>query len=58
MTDPEITLAYCRAYNRWLADFCRDSAGHPVPIAHLTLIDPEVRPPSYVVPSTTAAAAT
>jgi hypothetical protein len=27
VTDPEITLAYMRAYNRWIADFCRDSAG-------------------------------
>ncbi len=24
VTDPEITLAYQRAYNRWIADFCRD----------------------------------
>jgi uncharacterized protein len=41
VTDPEITLAYCRAYNRWLADLCRDTAGRLVPIAHLTLLDPE-----------------
>jgi predicted TIM-barrel fold metal-dependent hydrolase len=39
--DPEITLAFMRAYNRWLADFCRDSNGRLVPIAHLTLLDPE-----------------
>ena len=26
-TDPEISLAYARAYNRWIADFCRDSGG-------------------------------
>jgi predicted TIM-barrel fold metal-dependent hydrolase len=39
--DPEISLAYCRAYNRWIADFCRDSGGRLVPIAHLTLLDPE-----------------
>jgi predicted TIM-barrel fold metal-dependent hydrolase len=39
--DPEITLAYMRAYNRWIADFCRDSDGRLVPIAHLTLLDPE-----------------
>ena len=37
--DPEITNAYCRAYNRWIADFCRDSAGRLVPIAHLSLSD-------------------
>ena len=39
--DPELTLAYQRAYNRWIADFCRDSGGRLVPIAHLTLLDPE-----------------
>ena len=39
--DPEISLAYQRAYNRWIADFCRDSGGRLVPIAHLTLLDIE-----------------
>ena len=37
--DPEITNAYCRAYNRWIADFCRDSGGRLIPIAHLSLSD-------------------
>ena len=32
--------AYARAYNRWIADFCRDSGGRLVPIAHLSLGDP------------------
>jgi predicted TIM-barrel fold metal-dependent hydrolase len=41
VTDPELTVAYQRAYNRWIADFCRDSGGRLVPIAHLSLIDPE-----------------
>jgi len=41
VTDPEISLAYQRAYNRWIADFCRDSGGRLVPIAHLGLLDPE-----------------
>ena len=41
LTDPELSLAYCVAYNRWIADFCRDSGGRLVPIAHLTLLDPE-----------------
>ena len=41
LTDPELSLAYCRAYNRWIADFCRDSAGRLVPIAQLTLLDVE-----------------
>jgi predicted TIM-barrel fold metal-dependent hydrolase len=38
--DPELTVAYQRAYNRWIADFCRDSGGRLVPIAHLSLLDP------------------
>ncbi|NNL84213.1 MAG: amidohydrolase [Myxococcales bacterium] len=38
--DPELTVAYQRAYNRWIADFCRDSAERLVPIAHLSLLDP------------------
>jgi predicted TIM-barrel fold metal-dependent hydrolase len=41
LEDPELTLAYQRAYNRWIADFCRGSGGRLVPIAHLTLLDPE-----------------
>lgn len=40
LTDPELSLAYARAYNRWIADFCRDSGGRLVPIAMLTLLDP------------------
>ncbi len=40
-SDPEITVAYQRAYNRWIADFCRDSGGRLVPIAHLSLMDIE-----------------
>jgi predicted TIM-barrel fold metal-dependent hydrolase len=39
VTDPEITTAYQRAYNRWIADFCRDRGGRLVPIAHLSLVD-------------------
>jgi predicted TIM-barrel fold metal-dependent hydrolase len=38
--DPELTLAYMRAYNRWIVDFCSDSGGRLIPIAHLTLSDP------------------
>ncbi|MGD8417260.1 MAG: amidohydrolase family protein [Pseudomonadales bacterium] len=41
LTDPELSLAYCRAYNRWIADFCRESGGKLVPIAQLTLLDVE-----------------
>ena len=41
LTDPELSLAYVRAYNRWIADFCRSSGGRLVPIAQLTLLDPD-----------------
>jgi predicted TIM-barrel fold metal-dependent hydrolase len=37
--DPEISAAYCRAYNRWIVDFCAGSAGRLVPIAHVSLGD-------------------
>lgn len=40
LDDVELSIAYARAYNRWIADFCRDSGGRLVPIAHLTLLDP------------------
>jgi uncharacterized protein len=39
--DPEISLAYCRAYNRWIADFCRVGNGRMVAVAQLTLLDIE-----------------
>ena len=39
--DAELSDAYARAYNRWIADFCRDSGGRLVPVAHLSLSDPE-----------------
>ena len=39
-TDAEIAHAYTRAYNRWIVDFCADSAGRLIPIAHLSLGDP------------------
>src|SRR5258708_19068584 len=40
LTDVELSQAYCRAYNRWIADFCRASKGPLIPIAHLSLGDP------------------
>ena len=40
LTDTELSQAYCRAYNRWIADFCRGSRGRLIPIAHLSLGDP------------------
>jgi len=41
LDDAELSQAYCRAYNRWIADFCRPSKGRLVPIAHLSLGDPQ-----------------
>ena len=41
VTDPELSLAYARAYNRWIADFCRPTGGRLVPIAQLPLVDPK-----------------
>jgi predicted TIM-barrel fold metal-dependent hydrolase len=40
--DAVLADAYARAYNRWIADFCRDSGGRLVAIAHLNLDDPEL----------------
>ncbi|MGH8010732.1 MAG: amidohydrolase family protein, partial [Candidatus Binatia bacterium] len=37
--DIELSAAYCRAYNRWIADFCADSGGRLIPIAHISLGD-------------------
>lgn len=31
--DPELSLAYARAYNRWIVDFCSDSNGRLVPLS-------------------------
>ena len=42
VTDVDLSDAYARAYNRWIADFCRDSGGRLVPIAHLSLGDVEL----------------
>jgi uncharacterized protein len=39
--DPAYALAHARAYNRWIEDFCAGSGGRLVPIAHLTLGDPD-----------------
>jgi predicted TIM-barrel fold metal-dependent hydrolase len=38
--DIELSSAYCRAYNRWITEFCADSGGRLVPIAHISLGDP------------------
>jgi predicted TIM-barrel fold metal-dependent hydrolase len=39
--DPKVATAYCRAYNRWLVDFCSVDRRRLVPIAHICLMDPE-----------------
>jgi predicted TIM-barrel fold metal-dependent hydrolase len=39
--DPQLATAYCRAYNRWLVDFCAADRRRLVPIAHVCLKDPE-----------------
>jgi uncharacterized protein len=40
--DVELSDALARAYNRWIADFCRDSGGRLVAVAHLSLADPHL----------------
>ncbi len=39
--DEEYTQAHLRAYNRWIVDFCSDSDGRLLPVAQLSLGDPE-----------------
>ncbi len=39
VSDAELAAAYTRAYNRWIIDFCSDSGGRLVPIAHISLSD-------------------
>lgn len=41
VADPELSAAYCRAYNRWIVDFCSESGGRLIPIAHLSGSDPQ-----------------
>ncbi|ETW92963.1 MAG: hypothetical protein ETSY1_41325 [Candidatus Entotheonella factor] len=39
--DPKLATAYTRAYNRWLAEFCRANPKRLFPVAHASLLDPE-----------------
>ena len=39
--DEAIWWEGCRAYNRWLVDFCGADRRRLVPIAHISLLDPE-----------------
>jgi predicted TIM-barrel fold metal-dependent hydrolase len=41
VADPELALAYSRAYNRWIVDFCRTDPSRLYPIAHITLLNPK-----------------
>ena len=38
--EPQLATAYCRAYNRWLVDFCNENPQRLYPIAHVSLLDP------------------
>ena len=40
VTDPGLATAYTRAYNRWLAEFCRAEPNRLYPVAHISLLDP------------------
>jgi len=41
VSDPAYALAHARAYNRWIEEFCAASGGRLVPVAHLSLGDPD-----------------
>jgi uncharacterized protein len=41
VTDGQLATAYTRAYNRWLAEFCRTDPRRLYPVAHISLLDPE-----------------
>ena len=41
VSDPALALAYTRAYNRWIADFCRHKPDRLYAAAHITLLNPE-----------------
>ena len=37
--DPQLSLAYAKAYNRWICDFCSDTDGRLIAAAHISLAD-------------------
>lgn len=39
--DADYAQAMTRAYNRWIVDWCSDSGGRLIPVAHLSLGDPK-----------------
>ena len=40
LDDPELSGAYCRAYNRWITEWCSEGEGRLFAAAHLSLLDP------------------
>ena len=42
VTDPLLADAYSRAYNRYIVDFCSYNRKRLIPVAHITLRDPEL----------------
>ena len=40
--DPDLSAAYARAYNRWIADFCEPYPDRLIPIPHLSMLDVEL----------------
>ena len=38
----DLQAAYAQAYNRWVVDFCSDSDGRLIPIAHISMGDGNV----------------
>jgi predicted TIM-barrel fold metal-dependent hydrolase len=40
VADGNLATAYTRAYNRWLAEFCRTEPKRLYPVAHISLLDP------------------
>jgi predicted TIM-barrel fold metal-dependent hydrolase len=42
VTDPALADAYCRAYNRYIVDFCSHDRARLIPVAHINLRDPEL----------------
>ena len=39
--DPKLSLAYAKAYNRWICDFCSDTDGRLIAAAHISLAEPK-----------------
>ena len=42
VSDPELSIAYARAYNRWIVDMCSEARNRLYPIAHIPLADADL----------------